>query len=118
MSRKCKRFTSPLQKIKDTVKNVFRERIETIQPFTIPPWEPRIPIKDLDKDLLTETNHTRFQIIITTSSSVRKNRVGIGMAIQGLLPPGNPSVIFSQITEWRYKQNPYFAKLAAIARGV
>ena len=98
MSRKCKRFTSPLQKIKDTVKNASRERMETIQPFIIPPWEPRILMKDLDKDLITETNQARFQIVITTSSSVRKNRVGIGVAIQGLLPPGNPPITLAQTT--------------------
>ena len=56
MGRKCKRFTSPLQKIKDIVENVSRERMETIQSFTIPPWEPRIPMKDLDEDLLTDYN--------------------------------------------------------------
>ena len=75
-------------------------------------------MKDLDKDLITETNQARFQIIITTSSSVRKNRVGIGVAIQGLLPPGNPPITLAQTTGWRYEQNPYFAELAAIAQGV
>ena len=118
MSRKCKRFTSPLQKIKDTVKNTFRERMKTIQPFTISPWEPQILMKDLDKDLITETNQARFQIVITTSFSVRKNWVRIGVTIQGLLPPGNPPITLAQITGWRYEQNLYFAELAAIAQGV
>ena len=72
--------------------------METIQPFIIPLWEPQIPMKDLDKDLITETNQARFQIIITTSSSVRKNRVGIGVAIQGLLLPGNPLITLAQTT--------------------
>ena len=92
--------------------------METIQPFTIPPWEPRIPMKDLDEDLQTEKNHTRFQIVITTSSSVRKNRVGIGVAIQGLLPPENPPITLEQTTGWEYEQNPYFAELTTIAREV
>ena len=55
-------------------------------------------MKDLDKDLITETNQARFQIIITTSSSVRKNQVEIGVTIQGLLPPGNSLITLAQIT--------------------
>ena len=55
-------------------------------------------MKDLDKDLITETNQVRFQIIITTSFSVRKNRVEIGVTIQGLLLPGNPLITLAQTT--------------------
>ena len=92
--------------------------METIQPYTIPLWEPRILIKELDKDLLIELGSARFQIVIVTTSSVRNNRVGIGVAIQGLLPLGNPPIILSQTTGWRHEQNPYSAELNVIVRGV
>ena len=55
-------------------------------------------MKDLDKDLITETNQARFQIVITTSSSVRKNQVEIGVTIQGLLLPGTPLITLTQTT--------------------
>ena len=81
IGRERKRFTSPLQKIKRTFKDISIGRMKTIQPYTIPPWEPRIMMKELNKDLLTESGHFRFQIAIATTSSARNNRVGIGVAI-------------------------------------
>ena len=116
--RKCKRLTSPLQRIKETFKNISTGRMETIQSYTIPPWEPQILTKVLDKDLLAEIDNAKSQIVIATTSSARNNRVGIGVATQGLLPPGNPPITLSQTTGWRHEQNPYTAELAAIARGV
>ena len=112
--RECKRFTSPLQKIRKTVKNISVGRMETIQPYNVPPWEPRTLIKELNKDLLIDSGSARFQIAIATTSSVRNNRVKIGVTIQGLLPPGNPPITLSQTTGWRHEQNPYSAELDAI----
>ena len=117
--RVCKRFTSPLQRIREALKDMSTEKMETIQPYIIPPWEARIPTnRELDRNLPAKVINARSDIYIATSFSGRSDQVGIGIAIQGLLPPGTTPITLSQITGWRHEQNPYTAELTAITQGV
>jgi hypothetical protein len=117
----CRRFTSPLQKIGQAHEDVPADGVEMIQGFSISPWEQRIPaIIDVDCKRAVETASHIRGIRIATSSSLRKDMVGMGGAIHdsyGRIPNG-PPVTFAVTLGPRSEQNPYIAELKAIAMAV
>ena len=117
----CRRFNSPLQKIGQAHEDVPADGVEVIQGYAISPWEQRIPaIIDTDCEKAVETAKHTSGIRIATSSSLRKDMVGMGGAIHdsyGRIPNG-PPVTFTVTLGPRSEQNPYVAELEAIAMAV
>jgi hypothetical protein len=78
----CRRFTSPLQKIAQAHEDVPAVGVEMIQGYAISPWEQRIPaIIDADCEKAVEMDNHTSGIRVATSSSLRKDMVGMGGAI-------------------------------------
>ena len=117
-NRIFQRFTSPLQKTSQMLLHVPTDRMETILPYTIPPWEGRIHVTiDPDRDKAIETAKDTQRIRISTSSSERQDRVGMGGAIDctGSCVPDLEPTTLSIMVGTRTEQNPYTVELAAIA---
>jgi ribonuclease HI len=114
--RECQRFTSPLQKIAHAHRGVPTDRMETIQPYVITPWEDRVSATiDLERERAIGAANSTQDIRIATSSSGRNDMVGIGGAIEVDSMPNSEPVTYSVTLGIRTEQNPYTAELAAIA---
>ncbi|KAK6810408.1 hypothetical protein RU639_013833, partial [Aspergillus parasiticus] len=79
--RKFRRFhRSPLYQVADVLKNIEMEALETINPFTLAPWEERLQID------IGETPESQAEaggtMQIAVSSSARNEVVGFGGVIQ------------------------------------
>jgi hypothetical protein len=74
------RFTSPLTKI--SLAHQQTNTLETIQAYTIPPWQKRLDtvIRPNNKEAVEAIRQTQG-IILATSSSVQNGIVGIGSAV-------------------------------------
>jgi hypothetical protein len=75
--KKFRRFhRSPLYQVADTLQNIEIETLETINPFTLAPWEERVQTD------MGETSETQIEaggsIQIAVSSSTRNEVVGRG----------------------------------------
>ena len=116
-----RRFTSPLQKLALMNQDTPIDRMETIQPYAMAPWEERLKVViEPDKDKALATADCVWGIRIATSSSERKGIVGMGGAISdtfGMVQNGE-LVRYSATLGKRTEQNPYVAELAAIAKGL
>ena len=117
----CRRFTSPLQKVAQAHEDVPAGGVEMIQGYAISPWEQRVPaIIDTDCEKAVEAARRTSGIRIATSSSLRKDMVGMGGAIHdsyGRIPDG-PPVTFTVTLGPRSEQNPYIAEVKAIAMAI
>lgn len=116
--RKTTRFVSPLQKVARAVEGVQVNRMETIQEYTIPPWEPRLQTTyEHDRKKAAKMASKATGIMVATNSSVKKGRVGIGGSAQDTLfnRTGDAVLRFAMAIGTREEQNPYTAELAAIA---
>ena len=117
----CRRFTSPLQKTSQANEDVPAGGVEMIQGYTISPWEQRVPaIIDADCEKAVEAARHTSGIRVATSSSLRKDMVGMGGAIHdsySRIPNGSP-VTFAVTLGPRSEQNAYIAELKAIAMEV
>ena len=116
-----RRFTSPLQKIAYAHRQTSTNRLETIHPFAIPPWEERLHATiDVEKDRIADSANATQGIRIATSSSERRTTVGMGVAIQDTLGivTGRHPIIKSVTVASRLEQNSYTAELAAIETGL
>jgi ribonuclease HI len=91
------------------------ESLETINPFTLAPWEARVQI---DNEASPETSAMPGgSMQIAFSSSSRNELVGFGVAIEKQ-PPRYRKVrlkVFSVTVAARTEQNPFSAELAAMA---
>jgi hypothetical protein len=120
-TRVFRKFTSPLQKIAQAHEDVPIDDMEMIQEYAISPWEQRIPaIIDLHSKRAVEMANRTNGICIATSSSVRKDIVGMGGAIYdtcGRMPNGQ-LVTFTATLGPRSEQNPYVAELEAMAMAI
>jgi hypothetical protein len=79
--KKFRRFyRSPLYQVADVLKNIEMEALETINPFTLAPWEERLQA-DIGgiPELQTEAGES---MQIAVSSSARNEVVGFGGVIQ------------------------------------
>lgn len=91
------------------------ETLETINPFTLAPWEERVQGDDQD---LPETQTEKGGVMrIAVSSSARNEMVGFGVAIEKQPPRYRKPRLktFSVTLGAKTEQNPYSAELAAMA---
>lgn len=112
------RFVSPLQKIARAMDEVQVDRMETIQEYAIPPWEPRLRATVVpDRKKAAEMASRITGIVTATSSSVKKGIVGMGGITQDTLfnRAGEAVTRYAVTLGTREEQSPYTAELAAIA---
>ncbi|KAI1839409.1 hypothetical protein JX266_014380, partial [Neoarthrinium moseri] len=82
-TRPHRRFMSPVQKMAQTCQGVAVDRLETVRPHVLAPWEARIPTTtDVAREQARDAAERQRGIIISTSSSQRNNLVGIGFALR------------------------------------
>jgi hypothetical protein len=101
--------------VADALKHIDMETLETINPFTLAPWEERVQT-DIDEPQESQTEAGRY-MQIAVSSSAGNELVGFGGAIEKQ-PPRYRKVklkAFSVTLGVRSEQNPYSAELAAMA---
>jgi ribonuclease HI len=114
--RKFRRYhRSPLYQVADALKSIEMESLETINPFTLAPWEERIHGDRQDSsETQTETGGV---MRIAVSSSARNEKVGFGVAIEKQPPRYRKPRLktFSVTLGARAEQNPYSGELAAMA---
>ncbi|KAJ5292091.1 hypothetical protein N7478_001342 [Penicillium angulare] len=114
--RKFRRYhRSPLYHVADALRHIDMETLETINPFTLAPWDERVQANiDGQHEPQTEAGGS---MQIAVSSSARNELVGFGVAIEKQ-PPRNRKVklkTFSITLGVRAEQNPFSAELAAMA---
>ena len=117
--KKFRRFhRSPLYQVADALKNIEMETLETINPFTLAPWEERVQT-DIHKIPETQTEAGGC-MQIAVSSSARNEVVGFGGAIQKQPPRYRKPKLktFSVTLGARLEQNPYSGELAAMAHAL
>lgn len=117
--RKFRRYhRSPLYQIADALRHIDMETLETINPFTLAPWEERIqPGEDPPPDLQTTAG---LYMQIAVSSSARNELVGFGVAIEKQ-PPRYRKLKLKTLSVTlgaRTEQNPFSAELAALAHAL
>ncbi|KAJ5556668.1 hypothetical protein N7494_000583 [Penicillium frequentans] len=114
--RKFRRYhRSPLYQVADALRHIDMERLETIDPFTLAPWDERIQA-NIDGQYEPQTEAGGL-MQIAVSSSARNELVGFGVAIEKQ-PPRNRKLklkTFSITLGARAEQNPFSAELAAMA---
>jgi ribonuclease HI len=114
-----RRFISPLQQIASACQAIAIDRIETIHPFTISPWEQRLVI-ETDTDKSNEIVKAGWAVRIATSSSARNAIVGMGGKI--LLPKSisgkHQAYTFSTTLSIKSEQNAFTAELAAMEKAL
>lgn len=79
--KKFRRYhRSPLYQVADALKNIEMETLETINPFTLAPWEERV--QGDGQDLPETQTETGGVMRIAVSNSARNDMVGFGVAIE------------------------------------
>ena len=99
-----KRFLSPWQRIAGSLHQI-PVAMERIQPYTLAPWETRIPLHLKDGEAPIPDG-----IQLATSSSARNGMVGLGFAFRDYGP-----VSYTRTLGPQTEQNTYTAELAAMA---
>jgi ribonuclease HI len=117
MRKLYRQHRSPLYEVADVLKDFDMEKLETINPFTLAPWEKRL--WTVTDETAAEGTDANGAVRIAVSSSARYGLVGIGGAIQ-LATSSRSSKLetFSSTLGTRSQQNPYSGELAAIARAL
>lgn len=106
--RSTKRFTSPLQTVASTFRNLDLLRIETITPYCIPPWQPRPQVViPPSREKAAEKAKSPGTLALYTDGSARNGLVGIGIRWSPQCPEA--TTIGDEIN-----LNAYFAELFAI----
>jgi hypothetical protein len=109
---------SPLYQVADALKCMEMDELETINPFTLTPWENRV--QTITNELTTTQRNVDYDVRIAVSSSARNGLVGAGGA--AMLPAsvyGSPKLgTFSSTLGPRSEQNPYSGELAAMDRAL
>jgi hypothetical protein len=100
--------------VADTLKNIQMETLETINPFTLAPWEEQVQT-GMGKTSVTQTE-AGGSIQIAVSSPARNEVVGCGGVIQKQPPKYRKLKLktFSVTLGARSEQNPYSGELAAM----
>lgn len=97
------------------MKNIEMESLETINPFTLAPWEARMQTDD--EAILETSDVPGGSMQVAFSSSAWNELVGFGVTIEKQ-PPRYRKVklrAFSITLGARIEQNPFSAELAAMA---
>lgn len=119
---RIKKFTryhrSPLYQVADALKYMEKEKLETINPFTLTTWEERMQTDIHDIPATRTKAGGCMQIAV--SSSARNEVVGFGVAIQKQPPRYRKPKLktFSVTLGARVEQHPYSGKLAAMAHAL
>jgi hypothetical protein len=117
--KKFRRYhRSPLYQVADALKNIEMETLETINPFTLAPWEERVQTDTHEIPAAQTEAGGCMQIAV--SSSARNEVVGFGGAIQKQPPRYRKPKLktFSVTLGARVEQNPYSGELAAMAHAL
>ena len=106
---------SPFHQVACKLKDIPLDKIETIKPFALAPWDQRV------ETIIDEEFHQQaipaIGIYIAVSSSARNGVVGVGGAAQvpASVEGGPKGRAFSFTLGLRTEQNPYSGELAAMA---
>ncbi|KAL4403522.1 hypothetical protein CABS03_15173 [Colletotrichum abscissum] len=116
-----RRFPSPFQLMAEAYRDRPLDKLETIEGYSITPWEARIDtVVDDDAVKATEAIQSGWAVRIATESSARNGVVGYGTAT--MLPvsfkEGCRVIKASRTVGLRTELNPYVAELAALAEAV
>ncbi|GAA93271.1 reverse transcriptase [Aspergillus luchuensis IFO 4308] len=108
---------SPLYQVADALKNIDMETLETINPFTLAPWETRM---QTDGETMPDPQSApggSMQIAISSSARNGFLHITTGVAIEKQPPRYRKLKLktFSMTLGARSEQNPFSAELAAIA---
>ncbi|PNH36329.1 hypothetical protein BJF96_g603 [Verticillium dahliae] len=112
--RKFRRFhRSPFFQLATALNEIPMENLETINPFTLPPWMERMQtIAEWNDDSTSTRVDQDAMVRIAVSSSARNELVGVGGVIEG---PGTVPETFSFTHGMRTDQNPFSGELVAAA---
>ncbi|CAG8141342.1 unnamed protein product [Penicillium nalgiovense] len=117
--RKFRRYhRSPLYQVADALKHIDMETLETINPFTLAPWEERMQTGTDQPQVFQTRAGVYMQIAV--SSSARNKLVGFGVAIEKQ-PPRYRKLKLKTLSVTlgaRAEQNPFSAELAAMAHAL
>ena len=117
MRKLHRQHRSPLYEVADVLKDFEMEKLETINPFILAPWEKRLRV--VTDEAAVEETDTDYAVRIAVSSSARNGLVGIGGAIRLAISRRSSRLeTFSSTLGTRSQQNPYSGGLAAIARAL
>jgi hypothetical protein len=105
---------SPLYQVADALKSIEIETLETINPFTLAPWETRI---QTDVEAMPDSQTVpggSMQVVVR--SSARNELVGFAVAIEKQPPQYRKLKLktFSVTLGTRSEQNPFFAELQSV----
>jgi hypothetical protein len=117
--KKFRRFhRSPLYQVAERLKDIEMETLETINPFTLAPWEERVRTS-IGETAVSQTE-AGGSMQIAVSSSARNGVVGFGGAIEKQPPKYRKTKLktFSVTLGVRAEQNPYSGELAAMAHAL
>jgi exonuclease III/ribonuclease HI len=112
MRRFRRQHRSPLYQVAEALKDIEMERMETINPCVLAPWEKRV--RTITKDAVQSLN-TEWAVHIAVSSSSRNGVVGAGGAVK---IQGEETISCAATLGKREEQNPYSAELAAMSRAL
>jgi hypothetical protein len=101
--------------VAEKLKDIVMEEIKTINPFTLPPWEKRLPT--ITNKAVIRHPDSNWAAQIAVSSSAQNSVVGLSRAIETRKHVGDVPTVetFSSTLGPRTEQNPYMGKLVAIA---
>ena len=113
-----RRFLSPLQRIALLYQPI--NRIETIKPFALSPWEKRIDVivKSDHQEAAQIARHTQG-IVVATCASEKNGIVAMGGAICDTITTGSPDkaaiATYARMLGPRDRLNIYFTEIIAVA---
>ena len=116
MRRFRRQFRSPLYDVAEVLKDLAMEELETINPFSLAPWEKRTQTI-IDHPTAHEADAA---VRVAVSCSARNGVVGFGAATQLATSTRSKSkrrTFYSTIGS-RSQQNPYSGELAAMAQAL
>ncbi len=110
-----KRYRSPLYQVADALKDIAIEELETINPFTLAPWEKRV--QTITDETAAMQADAGWAVRIAVSSSARNDVVGMGGVVELPASGSDNSKVetFSSTLGTRSGTEPYSGELAAMA---
>ena len=115
--RSCKKFISPLQRIRNELRGFHPQRLEKIKPYAIAPWEPWIVFENNTQTGNGDASTSLFQegrLLITTTSIENRHGIayGFSQAYGTIWTARGVRINSSRI------QNSYTAELQAVAEAL
>jgi ribonuclease HI len=87
--------------------------LETIYPYCIPPWQPRLEATVLDREDATEWAKSAIGVVFT-DASYRKGNIGLGVYIRTLRETAVRDAVMSKAIGRSTQISAYYAELLAI----